>query len=110
MYGMIQSLKNEITRVASRGRVNAVCPGWTITPMARSLTSNEPAMKKALQTIPLRKFASTDDIANAVTFLASNKLASHITGQTLFVDGGMEGRVINTLDEIVVKDALPPQI
>ena len=107
MYGMIQSLKNEITRVASRGRVNAVCPGWTITPMARSLTSNEAAMTKTLQTIPMRKFASSIDIANAVTFLASNKLAGHITGQTLFVDGGMEGRVINDPNEIVVQDALP---
>ena len=107
MYGMVQSLKNEITRVAPLGRINAVCPGWTITPMARSLTADEAAMKKTLQTIPMRKFASSDDIASAVTFLASNKLAGHITGQTLFVDGGMEGRVINDPDEIVVEDALP---
>ena len=75
--------------------------------MARSLTSNEAAMTKTLQTIPMRKFASSIDIANAVTFLASNKLAGHITGQTLFVDGGMEGRVINDPNEIVVQDALP---
>lgn len=107
MYGMIQSLKNEITRVAARGRINAVCPGWTITPMARSLTSNESAMTKTLQTIPMRKFGSVDDIANAVAFLASNKLAGHVTGQTLFVDGGMEGRVINDPGEIDVKAALP---
>ena len=107
MYGMIQSLKNEITRVAPRGRINAVCPGWTITPMARSLSSDEPAMIKTLQTIPMRKFASADDIANAVTFLASNKLAGHITGQTLFVDGGMEGRVINRPEEILIDQALP---
>ena len=107
MYGMVQSLKNEITRVAPRGRINAVCPGWTITPMARSLTSDEAAMTKTLQTIPLRKFASSEDIANAVTFLASNRLAGHITGQTLFVDGGMEGRIINQPNEIVVSDALP---
>ena len=107
MYGMIQSLKNEITRVASRGRINAVCPGWTITPMARSLTADEQGMRKTLQTIPLRKFASSDDIANAVIFLASNKLAGHITGQTLFVDGGMEGRVINDPQDIDVQSALP---
>lgn len=107
MYGMIQSLKNEITRLAPRGRVNAVCPGWTITPMARSLTADEQGMRKTLQTIPMRKFASSDDIANAVTFLASNKLAGHITGQTLFVDGGMEGRVVNELEEIDVQGALP---
>ena len=107
MFGMIQSLKNEITRVAPHGRINAVCPGWTITPMARSLTCDESAMKKTLQTIPMRKFASSSDIANAVTFLASNQLAGHITGQTLFVDGGMEGRVINEPDAIDVAEALP---
>ena len=110
MYGMLQSLKNEITRVAPRGRINAVCPGWTITPMARSLTKNDSAMIKTLQTIPMRKFASADDIANAVTFLASNKLAGHITGQTLFVDGGMEGRVINDPDEIDIGNALPESV
>jgi len=109
MYGMVQSLKNEITRVAPRGRVNAICPGWTITPMARELTADNAAMKKTLQTIPLRKFASAGDIANAVTFLASNKLAGHITGQTLFVSGGMEGRVINNPEEIDVEEALPKE-
>ena len=107
MNGLVQSLKNEITRVAARGRINAVCPGWTLTPMARSLTKDTAAMKRALQTIPLRKFASSEDIANSVLFLASNKLAGHITGQALFVDGGMEGRVINSLDEIDLDRAIP---
>ena len=107
MYGMIQSLKNEIARVAPRGRVNAVCPGWTITPMARRLTADELAMKKSLQTIPLRKFASATDIANAVAFLASSKLSGHITGQTLFVSGGMEGRVIHDPPDIDVPSAVP---
>ena len=78
-----------------------------MTPMARSLTKDTAAMKRALQTIPLRKFASSEDIANSVLFLASNKLAGHITGQALFVDGGMEGRVINSLDEIDLDRAIP---
>lgn len=100
MSGMMNSLKNEITRFARHGRVNTVCPGWTLTPMADKLTSDKSAMVRALQTIPLRKCATPEDIANAVTFLASNKLAGHITGQCLFVSGGMEGRVINSVDEI----------
>ena len=107
MQGLAQSLKNEITKVARHGRVNAVCPGWTLTPMARSLTKDTAAMKRALQTIPLCKFASSQDIANAILFLASNRLAGHITGQSLFVDGGMEGRVINSLDEIDLDRAMP---
>ena len=107
MYGMVNSLKNEIARVNPNGRINAVCPGWTLTPMARSVTDDHAAMKKVLQTIPLRKVASSQDIANAVTFLASSKLSGHITGQTLFVDGGMEGRVLNEPDEIDLNRALP---
>ena len=107
MYGMVNSLKNEIARIAPSGRVNAVCPGWTLTPMARSVTGDTTAMKKVLQTIPMRKVACAQDIANAVSFLASSKLAGHITGQTLFVDGGMEGRVLNDLDEIDLERALP---
>ena len=106
MYGFLQSLKNEIPRIAPRGRINAVCPGWTITPMAEKFTGNQASMIRALQTIPLRKFANADDIANAVTFLASNQLAGHITGQTLFVSGGMEGRVLNQPEEIDLDSAL----
>ncbi len=107
MGGLIQSLKNEITRVAKLGRVNGVCPGWTMTPMARSLAADEEGMKRALQTIALRKFASAEDIANAVVFLASNRVAGHITGQILFVDGGMEGRVINEPGDIDLHQAIP---
>jgi len=107
MYGMVNSLKNEIAQSAPDGRVNAVCPGWTLTPMARAVTSDHGAMKRVLQTVAMRKVATSNDIANAVTFLASSKLAGHITGQTLFVDGGMEGRVLYQPDEIDIERALP---
>ena len=69
MYGLVKSAKNEIVRFAPRGRVNAVCPGWTMTPMARKLASDEAGMKRALQTIALRKFGSPRDVSNAVVFL-----------------------------------------
>lgn len=108
MYGLVQSLKNEIARQTRFGRINAVCPGWTMTPMAEKFTGNQDGMIRALQTIPMKKFASPADIANAVTFLSSPKLAGHITGQTLFVSGGMEGRVLNSADEIDLKAAMPP--
>jgi NAD(P)-dependent dehydrogenase (short-subunit alcohol dehydrogenase family) len=100
MYGLLASLKNEIPRMARRGRINAVCPGWTITPMAREFSASPAAMVRAQQTIPLRKFGQPQDVAAAVVFLSSNKLAGHITGQTLFVSGGMEGRVLYQPDEI----------
>ena len=103
MYGLLASLKNEIPRMARRGRINAVCPGWTITPMARKFSASPEAMVRAQQTIPLRKFGQPQDVASAIVFLSSTKLAGHITGQTLFVSGGMEGRVLYHPDEIDLK-------
>ncbi len=100
MGGLLQSLKNEIPRSAPRGRINVVCPGWTMTPMAEKFQDNQEAMERALQTISLKKFASPDDIAKAVLFFASNQLSGHVTGQSLFVSGGMEGRVLNSLEEV----------
>ena len=106
MHGLLTTLKNEIPRIAPRGRINAVCPGWTMTPMAAKFADNKNAMRRALQTIPLRKFGKPSDIAAAVVFLSSHELAGHITGQLLFVDGGMEGRVLYQPDEIDLSDAL----
>ncbi len=106
MHGMLKTLKNEIARVAPRGRINAVCPGWTLTPMARKFAANEGAMKRALQTIALRKFGEPGDMASAIVFLSSNQLAGHITGQTLFVDGGMEGRLLYREEEIDLSEAI----
>ena len=100
MHGLLASLKNEIPRIARLGRINAVCPGWTLTPMAEKFSANSESMVRALQTIPLRKFAKPEDVASAIVFLSSNKLAGHISGQTLFVSGGMEGRVLYRPDEI----------
>jgi len=100
VYGFLLSLKNEIARLAPRGRVNAVCPGWTLTPMTEKFAADPDIIRRALQTIPLRKVGQPHDVASAVLFLASSQLAGHISGQMLLVSGGMEGRVLNELDEI----------
>ncbi|MGI9515504.1 MAG: SDR family NAD(P)-dependent oxidoreductase, partial [Pirellulaceae bacterium] len=76
-YGLMLTLKNEISRVASCGRVNTVCPGWTVTPMAEKFTDDGDSIKQALSTIALRKVASADDIAHAVLFLSSARVAGH---------------------------------
>ena len=106
MNGLLASLKNEIVEVAPQGRINAVCPGWTLTSMARKLTQDPEAMKRALQTIPLKKFGKPKDVAAAVVFLSSGLLAGHITGQALFVDGGMEGRVLHAAGDIDLEKAM----
>jgi 3-oxoacyl-[acyl-carrier protein] reductase len=99
-YGLTLSLKNEIARLAPQGRVNAVCPGWTLTPMAEQEMANKEAVRNVLQTRPLKKIARAGEIASAIVFLASPRLAGHVSGQVLTVSGGMEGRLLHRLDEI----------
>lgn len=94
-YGLTASLKNEIVHLAPRGRVNCVCPGWTDTPMAAKYTSDPRRVAQATATMPLRRIASPQDIASAIVFLASDRLAGHITGAILPVAGGMEGRLLH---------------
>ena len=98
-YGLARSLKNEICRIAPRGRVNVVCPGWTMTPRARRF-EDPGKVRRVLQTVPLRKIARPHDVARAVVYLASSHLSGHVSGQVLTVSGGMEGRVLYGSDEI----------
>jgi 3-oxoacyl-[acyl-carrier protein] reductase len=96
VYGLTRSLKNEIVRLAPRGRVNAVCPGWVDTPMARHGTSDPKAMKRVFATMALAKIATPEDVAWAIVYLASDRLAGHVTGAIVPVAGGMEGRMLRT--------------
>jgi len=97
-YGLTRSLKNEIARIAPHtadycgGRINCVCPGWTVVPRLAAKLSNPAMIRKATATMALPQLARPEDIANAVLFLSSDALARHITGQVLTVAGGMEGR------------------
>jgi 3-oxoacyl-[acyl-carrier protein] reductase len=99
-YGLTRTLKNEMCRLAPRGRVNVVCPGWTFTPMTRGFADDAPRVRRVLQTMPLRKVGRPQDVAAAIVYLASSRLAGHLTGQILTVAGGMEGRVLYQPDEI----------
>jgi NAD(P)-dependent dehydrogenase (short-subunit alcohol dehydrogenase family) len=68
-------------------RVNAVAPGFTVTPMTASFFENETFVRAATRRIPLGRLLEPDEIAAAIVFLAS-PLASAITGVVLPVDGG----------------------
>jgi len=92
--GLLLSLKNEIVRIAPRGRVNAVAPGWTHSPMTRGALDPD-VVDRVTRTMALRKVASADDIARAVVVLASDELSGHITGELVTVAGGMEGRTVH---------------
>jgi 3-oxoacyl-[acyl-carrier protein] reductase len=94
-YGLLRTLKNEIVRIAPRGRVNAVCPGWTSSPMTRASLDDPALVRRVTRTMPLRKVAQPEDIARQIVALASDEVSGHVTGQVLVVAGGMEGRVLN---------------
>ena len=84
LIGMTKSLAQE---VASRGiTVNAVAPGFVVTPMTDALTGAQKA--KLSEQIPLGRLGQPDDIAGAVVYLVSDA-ASWVTGATLHVNGGM---------------------
>ena len=93
--GLLLSLKNEIVRVAPRGRVNAVCPGWTESPMTQTTLEDPGLVQRVTRTMPLRKVAQPEDVARQVVVLASDEVSGHVTGQVVTVAGGMEGRLLH---------------
>jgi 3-oxoacyl-[acyl-carrier protein] reductase len=93
--GFLLSLKNEVVRVAPSARVNAVCPGWTVSPMTRSTLDDPSVLERATRTMALRKAARPEDVARQIVALASDELSGHVTGQVVVVAGGMEGRVLH---------------
>ena len=95
VHGLLLSLKNEIVRVAPRGRVNVVCPGWTESPMTRTTLTDPELVRRVTRTMPLRKVARPEDVARQVVVLASDELSGHVTGQVVTVAGGMEGRLLH---------------
>ncbi|HEU5264061.1 MAG TPA: SDR family oxidoreductase, partial [Gaiellaceae bacterium] len=92
--GLLLSLKNEIARIAPLGRVNAVAPGWTESPMTRGFVDDD-RVRAVSRTMALRKIAQPEDVAAQVVVLASDTLSGHVTGQVVVVAGGMEGRTVH---------------
>lgn len=90
-YAAAKAGVHALTKVLSREcarrsiRVNAVAPGVIETPMADQIAKN--VRDEMIKVIPWGRFATPEEVANAVLFLASD-LASYITGQTLEVNGG----------------------
>ena len=85
--GMIGFSKSLAAEVASRGiTVNIVAPGFIETPMTDELTDER--KQKLLANVPAGRLGSSQEVAAAVSFLASEE-AAYMTGSTLHVNGGM---------------------
>ena len=85
--GLIGMTKSMAREVASRNvRVNAVAPGFIVTPMTDKLNEEQ---KKALQDqIPMGRLGNPEEVAKVILFLASD-LSSYITGEVVKITGGL---------------------
>ncbi len=85
--GLIGMTKSVAKELGARGiTVNAVAPGFIETDMTAKLP--EEVVKQMSDSIPLKSLGNVEDVANLVTFLASDN-ARYITGQVICVDGGL---------------------
>jgi 3-oxoacyl-[acyl-carrier protein] reductase len=84
MVGMMKSLAAEL---ASRNvTANCIAPGFIATPMTDAL--NEAQKKAILDSVPAKRLGTSEDIAAAAVYLASDE-AAYVTGTTIHVNGGM---------------------
>jgi 3-oxoacyl-[acyl-carrier protein] reductase len=85
--GMIGWSKAMAQEIASRGiTINCIAPGFIATPMTDAL--NDEQKSRITANIPAQKMGSSEDIAAAAVYLASEE-ASYVTGQTVHVNGGL---------------------
>jgi 3-oxoacyl-[acyl-carrier protein] reductase len=82
--GMIKAIAQEYAK--RNVTANCVAPGFIVTPMTEKL--NDKQREGILARIPANRAGTTEEVAAAVAFLASNE-AAYVTGQTLHVNGGM---------------------
>ena len=75
-------------------RTNAVCPGLFITPLSENFYKKPEDRASRENVVPLRRIGQTDELANAVVFLASPR-ASYINGAEIIVDGGFSNTLMS---------------
>lgn len=86
LLGMTRSLAVEWAKYGIR--VNAVVPGQFDTGPLRKVMENEQSARDILKNIPLGRVGTSEEVANAIMFLASNAASGFITGHSLVIDGG----------------------
>ena len=84
--GVIELTKSMALELAPKVRVNAVAPGYVLTPMQRAEYTDD-MLQAVNQKIPLRRHAQPEEIAALFAFLSSDD-AAYLTGQVYVIDGG----------------------
>ncbi|MFL2944171.1 MAG: SDR family NAD(P)-dependent oxidoreductase [Candidatus Poseidoniales archaeon] len=92
--GLLRTLKNDAAQIGNGVRVNAIAPGWTVSQKRIDEGIDQKRMERITSTMPLKKLAKPEDVANSAIMLASDSLSGHITGQVIEIAGGMEGRLV----------------
>ena len=103
---LVTNLRHEIVKLDPFGRVNVVEPGWTVTHMVRPTLDQPGVIAKVLATMPVRQLGRAADVAAAIVWLCSPTAARHVSGQTITLAGGMEGRQLwaaSQVDEAQVR-------
>ncbi|AHF99584.1 dehydrogenase [Halostagnicola larsenii XH-48] len=90
-HGLVGLTKSMALDWAPEVRVNAVAPGYVSTALTEDLEANERLRQSILDRTPLERFATPEEIAGPVVFLASDA-ASYVTGECLAADGGWTAR------------------
>ena len=85
--GLINLTKSAAIEAAPHVRVNCVIPGAVMTEALKKAIPSEEMMDSTVNSIPLKRIANPEEIAEPVVFLLSNK-SSFITGAELVIDGG----------------------
>src|SRR5579885_1153225 len=92
-HGLVGLTRRLAAEWGGRGvRVNAVCPGWVKTEMdERDMGSGAYTDANITGRVPMGRFATPDDVAQAITFLVDPRQSGFVNGHTLAVDGGWLG-------------------
>ena len=68
-------------------RVNAIAPGYFVTPMTKGILQNKDLYNSIISRVPMRRLGEVDELKGVAVFLASDA-SSYITGEVMYVDGG----------------------
>lgn len=88
-HAVVGMTKTAAIEFAKHGiRINAVCPGFTQTPMLEGADTDVAYLEALQYATPMKRFGKPEEIASAILYLAADE-ASFITGQSVIVDGGL---------------------